>query len=227
MAGKTILQHQVTGRSTISVVSCEVAHALNQRAGRLGILPSDTSFWPANEGLRRTDGTRGGPSSSEGGGRRRRAGKTFHHLGVRARRFGRTCCFRGDQEGAATRSRPMTTFEPGTLCVFYRHYPGKRADTAMGGRYLGPAASIGPHGRSSWWVRFGGRANLCASEHLREITPDVADRLGIDSWTRCSGQPRSTAATQPQPHNRWIFRQNHRGNPRSCHAVTWMTHGHS
>ena len=69
---------------------------------------------------------------------------------------------------------------PGTLCFFHRHYPGKRAETAMRGRYLGPAALIGPHGRSSWWVRFGGRAYLCATEHLRGVTPDEADRLGID-----------------------------------------------
>ena len=39
VAGKTILQ-QVAERSTMSVVSYEVAHALDQRAGRLGILPA-------------------------------------------------------------------------------------------------------------------------------------------------------------------------------------------
>ena len=37
VAGKTILQHQVAGRSAMSGVSYEVAHALNQRAGRLDI----------------------------------------------------------------------------------------------------------------------------------------------------------------------------------------------
>ena len=37
VAGKTILQHQVAGRSAMSVVRYEVAHALNQRPGRLGI----------------------------------------------------------------------------------------------------------------------------------------------------------------------------------------------
>ena len=51
VSGKMILQHQVAGRSAMSVVSNEVAHPLKQRAGRLGILPSYTSFWPANEGL--------------------------------------------------------------------------------------------------------------------------------------------------------------------------------
>ena len=29
-------------------------------------------------------------------------------------------------------------------------------------------------------MRFGGRAYLCASEHLRGVTPDEADRLGLD-----------------------------------------------
>ena len=50
----------------------------------------------------------------------------------------------------------------------------------MRGRYLGPAALIGLHGRSSWWVRFGGRAYLCATEHFRGVTPDEADCLGLD-----------------------------------------------
>ena len=40
VAGKTILQHQVAGRSAMSIVSYEVAHALNQKEGRLGILPA-------------------------------------------------------------------------------------------------------------------------------------------------------------------------------------------
>ena len=44
VAGKAILQHQVTGRSAMSVVSYEVAHALIQRAGRLGILPATRVF---------------------------------------------------------------------------------------------------------------------------------------------------------------------------------------
>ena len=44
------------------------------------------------------------------------------------------------RRAAATRSRPMRTFEPGTLCFFHRFDPGKRAETAMRGRYLGPAA---------------------------------------------------------------------------------------
>ena len=39
----------------------------------------------------------------------------------------------------------MKTFEPGTLCFFHRNYPGKRAETALRRRSLGPAALIGPH----------------------------------------------------------------------------------
>ena len=96
VAGKTILQHQVAGWSATSVVSYEVAHALNQR----GHTTSHTGFWAANEGLRRTDGTWRGCSSSGGGGRRRRVGTTFYHSGVRARSLGRTCRFRSDQESS-------------------------------------------------------------------------------------------------------------------------------
>ena len=84
-------------------------------------------------------------------------GKTLHH------------------SASAIRSRPMRTLEPRTLCFFYRHYPGKRAETAMRRRFLGPALN-GPHG----WVRFGGRAYLFATEHLRGVTPDEAYRLGLD-----------------------------------------------
>ena len=40
VAGKTNLQHQVAERSAMSVVSYEVAHTPNQRAGRLGTLPT-------------------------------------------------------------------------------------------------------------------------------------------------------------------------------------------
>ena len=59
-------------------VSCQLGGCprAEPKSREVGHHPSDTSFWPANEGPRRTDGTRGG-SPSEGGGRRRRAGKTF------------------------------------------------------------------------------------------------------------------------------------------------------
>ena len=55
VADKTIVRRQVAG------VSCRlrVVHALNQRA-RGWESPSNTSVWSANEGLRGTDGTRGG-----------------------------------------------------------------------------------------------------------------------------------------------------------------------
>ena len=100
MAGKTILQHQVTGRSAISIVSYEVAHALNQRARRLGILAATRVFGQRMKVYGELMEHERGCSSSEGGGRRRRAGKTFHHSGVSARSFGRTCRFRSDQESS-------------------------------------------------------------------------------------------------------------------------------
>ena len=78
------------------------------------------------------------------------------------------------------------------LCVFYRHHPGKRAATAMRGRFLGPTALIGPHGRSGWCVRFGGRASLCATEHMCRVTPEEADCLGLDERRQLDellGQP--------------------------------------
>ena len=43
--------------------------------------------------------------------------------------------------------------------------------------HLGPAALIGPHVRSCW---VGGRADLCAAEHLRRVAPDEGNRLGMD-----------------------------------------------
>ena len=58
------------------------------------------------------------------------------------------------RRAAAACSRPTKTFEPGTFCFFHRQCSGKRAETAMRGRYLGLAALIGPHGRSCWWVTF-------------------------------------------------------------------------
>ena len=186
----------------MSVVSYEVAHALNQRAGRLGIPPATRVF----------------------GQRMKVHGELMEHGEViahpklvdegdeLARRFIVRASARDALEehaaseairrAAATRSRPMKTFEPSTLCFFYRHYTGERAETAMRGRYLGPAALIGSHGRSGSWVRFCGRAHLCATEHLRGVT--LALTKG-DSWTSCSGQPRryrnnnEDLTTQPGP----------------------------
>ena len=166
VAGKTILQHQVAGRSAMLIVSYEVAHALNQRAGRLGISSPSPPL----------------PSTRVFGQRMKVCSELMEHGEVvphpkvmdegdeLARRFIIRASARevleehavseANRGAAATRSWPMNTFEPGTLCFFYGHYPGERAETAMQGRYLGPAALIGPHGRSGWWVRFGGRAYL-------------------------------------------------------------------
>ena len=178
VAGESILQHQVAGRSAMSIDSFEVAHALNQRAGRLGMVPATRVF----------------------GQRTKVYGELVEHGEVvlhpkvldegdeLARRFIiRTSAREASEEhaaseaiirAAATRSRPMKTFESDTLCFFYRHHPGKRAETAMRGRYLGPATLI--EAERSKWVRFGGRAHVCATEHLRGVTQDEADRLGLD-----------------------------------------------
>ena len=64
-------------------------------------------------------------------------------------------------------------------------------------RYLGPAALVGPIGRSSLWVRFGGRACLCTAEHLRGVTPDEADCLGLDERTQLH-ELRRTAQELPE-----------------------------
>ena len=116
----------------MSIVSYEVGPRTESKSREVGHTPSQTSFWPASEGLRRTDGAWGGRPPSEGVGRRRRAGQTFHHPGV------------GERPG-----KNMLLLKR-SLCFFYRHCPGKRAEAAMRGRYLGPAALIGPHG-AIWW----------------------------------------------------------------------------
>ena len=60
--------------------------------------------------------------------------RTFHHSGVRARREEHAAS-KAIRRAAATRSRPMKTFEPGTLCFFYRHTSGNgHAWTAFGTR---------------------------------------------------------------------------------------------
>ena len=99
--------------------------------------------------------------------------RRFIHSGVSARGLGRTCGGRSDQKSSCH------TFTSNQN-IRARYYPGKRAETATRGRHLRPADLIGPHGQSSWWVRFGGRAYLCATEHLRGVTPDEADCLGLD-----------------------------------------------
>ena len=99
-------------------------------------------------------------------------------------------------------------------------------------RYLGPAALVGPHGRSSSWVRFGGRACLCATEHLRGVTSDEAACLGLDERTQLHELRRAAQevpenyedlTSQPWPRHRWKVQQNHQGNPKSRHAMTWIS----
>ena len=79
VADKKILQQQMAG----------VSYRAESKSRRFGI-PSNTSVWSANEGLRRADGTRGG-FPFERGRRSGRSGKTFHHLGISARSPGKTC----------------------------------------------------------------------------------------------------------------------------------------
>ena len=189
VAGKTILQHQVP---------CEVAHALNQRAGRLGISPSYTSFWTANEGLRRTDGTQGGPSPSDDGRRRRRAGKTFHHSGFGVRGLGRTCCLGSDQKSSChtfpTNENPRAWYPLLLLQTPPRQTSGNGNAVTMSGT---PPVLIGPHGRSSWWVRFGGRGYLCATEHLRGVTPDELLKAAVDVPENYENPQPVEVATEP------------------------------
>ena len=56
------------------------------------------SYEVANEGLRQTDGTRGGRAPSERGGRQRRACKTLHNSGISARGLGKTRRLGSDQK---------------------------------------------------------------------------------------------------------------------------------
>ena len=139
-----------------------------KEAGRLVILPTTRIFGESMKvyGELMEHGECRSPSA------------TFHHSGGRQERLWKNMVLlKRSEEQLQHVAGPVKTFEPGTLCFFYRHYPGKRAETA---RYLGCAALIGTHSRSSWWVTFGGRAHLCATEHLRGVTPDEADRVGLD-----------------------------------------------
>ena len=83
--------------SGVSVVGYEIAHALNQRAGGWEFT-SNPSIWPANEGLKRTDGTRRSRFPFERGRRKRPASKTFRHSGIRARGLGKTSRLRSNQK---------------------------------------------------------------------------------------------------------------------------------
>ena len=80
----------------VSVVSCEVVHVLNPRAGGWES-PSNTCVWSANEGLRRTDGTSGG-FPFECGRQKKRAGKTLRQWGISAKGIQKTCRLGTDQK---------------------------------------------------------------------------------------------------------------------------------
>ena len=71
-------------------------------------------------------------------------------------------------------------------------------------------------------MRFGGRAYLCASEHLRGVTPDEADRLGLDERRQLDELLRAAQevpenfedlTSKPGPPPPVEVRQNHQGKP--------------
>ena len=99
VAGKTILEHQVAGRSAMSIVNHEVAHALNQRAGRLDIHPSTRVSGQRmkvfGECVEHREVVPHPKVVDEGDELARR-----FIIRASARGFGRTCCFRSDQESS-------------------------------------------------------------------------------------------------------------------------------
>ena len=115
----------------MSIVSYEVAYALNQRAGRLGILPATRVFGQRMKVY----------------GELMEHGEVVPHLKVldEGEELARRCIIRASPRealeehaasvpigrAAATRSWPLKTSEPGTLCFFDRHHPGKRSQTAL------------------------------------------------------------------------------------------------
>ena len=103
VAGKTILQHQVAGRSAMSIVSFEVAHTLNQRAGRLGI-PATTRVF--GQGVNVC-----GELMEHGEAVLRPKG--LDERDEQARRFiiSGVAASEAIRRAAAARSRPMKTFE--------------------------------------------------------------------------------------------------------------------
>ena len=128
--------------------------------------PRDTSFWPANE-----------MEHGESFSIRRwwtKDSQTFHHSGVSARGLGRTCCFGSDQK-SSWHTFPANEDTRAWYPLFLLQTPPRQTSGNGNARtILGPAALIGPHSRSCWWVRCGGRA--C----LRGVTLDEADCLGLD-----------------------------------------------
>ena len=86
------------------------------------------------------------------------------------------------RRAAATRSRPNEAIRTGDTLFVRKTLPIKREETALRGRYLRPAALIGPHGRSSRWERFGGEGIFECKRIAWAWTKE-------DSWVSCPGQP--------------------------------------
>ena len=103
------------------VVSYEVAHALNQRAGRLGIPPATRVFGQrmkvCGELMGRWEVVLHPKVMDEGDELARRS---IIRASARAA-LKEHAASEAIIKAAATRSRPMKAFEPGALCFFYRH----------------------------------------------------------------------------------------------------------
>ena len=182
----------------MSVVSCEVARALNQRAGRFGSLPAIRVFGQrvkVHGELMEQGEVVPHPKVVDDGDE---LATRFINRAPTREALEENAASEAIRRAAATRSRSMKTFEPGTS-VSSTDYPGKRTETALRRRYLRPAALIGAHGGSSWWVRFGGRTYLCATEHLRGVTPDEADRLGLNERRQLQQVPENYEDLTSQP----------------------------
>ena len=173
-------------RSATSIVSYEVSHALNLRARRLGHSPQSHEFWPANEGPRRTDGTWVGvphPTVVDEGAEQ---GRRFIICTSAREALEEHAASEAIRRAAATLSRPIRNIRAPVPSVSF-------TDTNLANewkRYLGLAALVGPHGRSSMWARFGGRACLCATEHLRGVTRIAWASMRGHTCTSCAGQPK-------------------------------------
>ena len=84
------------------------------------------------------------------------------------------------------------------LCFCYRHCPGKRAETAMRGRYLGPAALIGPHG-AIWWKSILVCHCTPARSHARRSGSRVDGRRQLDRAAGKVPENDEDLTSQPGP----------------------------
>ena len=121
---------EVAGRSAMSVVSYEVAHALGQTAGRSGP-PAARVFGQRMKvhGKQMKDGevVLHPKVVDEGDELTRR----FIIRASAREALEKHAASAAIRRAAATRSRQMKTFDTGTQCFIYRHYPDKLAEMAI------------------------------------------------------------------------------------------------